>query len=91
MGIDILLAKAQIRLAHWTLFAFIVLLGGLVGALYAPPSTAQTVIITMLTSLLATFATVFVLQHNYFFARSRPKDLPEPPSTSDGVAARNPT
>lgn len=84
--IQILLAKAQIRLAHWTLTAFVLLLGGLIAAIYFPaPGTLQQALITMLTGLTATLATILTLQMNYFFARHRPDNVPEPPGNGNGV------
>jgi hypothetical protein len=73
-NVDLMLARAQVWLAAFTAMGVF----GIVFVLMLHHTDMDSTTITILTSILSVLSTVFVLQMNFFFARTRPPALPDP-------------
>lgn len=84
--LDLMLARAQVTIVFITLLAMIVLVTGLIFL----HTQMDTIVVTIVTSLLSVMTTVFVLQQNFMFARQRPQALPDPTPIGDPNAKAQP-
>lgn len=73
-AVDLLLARAQVAIAHITTVGFFGLLACFMFVRKELDSTQTTI----LTSLISVLGTIWALQMNFFFARMRPQGLPDP-------------
>ena len=86
-NVDLMLARAQVGLAMFCAMGIF----GLVFTLLLLPVPLDTVRVTIITSLLSVLATVFTLQMNFFYARTRPPALPDPSSNSTTTTTSGPS
>ena len=82
--VDLLLAKAQVG------FAALMLVGvfALIFVLIFFHGDMSTTAVTIITSVITALVTILTLMMNFFYARSRPAALPEPPASTTATTTQ---